>query len=276
LKYQHLYYRAETWVYSLALAAVIIAAFQDLFIPDRPIILISEIVLMFAVLGIIWIGRRQRWHERWIDYRFLAERFRAALFIAMAGVDVAILKPPRHLSLAYSPKDWMVAAFSSVWRLKPSVPASDSSIFEGMKQFLGEAWIEDQIRYHEGTSKRHFGRHQRMTSVSYILFGLTIGVVLVRVLNVGPEFLKTALVFLAVIFPAVAASISAVRTHRDYLRNSMRSAEMAGHLKELKDKMSRAQNRDEFLGLVKETEETMLHENEDWRVVMRFHTIEPT
>jgi len=232
--------------------------------------------LMLAVLGIIWIGRRQRWHERWIDYRFLAERFRAALFIAMSDVDVAILKPPRHLSLAYSTKDWMVAAFSSVWRLKPSVPASDSSMFEGMKQFLGEAWIEDQIRYHEGTSKRHFGRHRRMTSVSYILFGLTIGVVLVRVLNVGPEFLKTALVFLAVIFPAVAASISAVRTHRDYLRNSMRSAEMAGHLKELKDKMSRAQNRDELLGLVKETEETMLHENEDWRVVMRFHTIEPT
>ena len=276
LDYQHLYYRAETWVYSLALAAVVIAAFQDLFIPDRPIILVSEIVLMLAVLGIIWTGKRQRWHEKWIDYRFLAERFRTALFMAVADVDVGILKPPRHLSPAYSPKDWMVAAFSSVWRLKPPVPASDSSTFEGMKRFVCEAWIEDQIRYHEGTSQRHLVRHQRMTTASYILFGLTIGVVLVRVLNVGPQFMKTAFAFMAVIFPALAASITAVRTHRDYLRNSMRSAEMVLHLKEYKDKMSRAQNRDEFLGLVKETEETMLHENEDWRVVVRFHTIEPT
>lgn len=143
-----------------------------------------------------------------------------------------------------------------------------------MKRFVCEAWIEDQIRYHEGTSQRHLVRHQRMTTASYILFGLTIGVVLVRVLNVGPQFIKTAFAFMAVVFPALAASITAVRTHRDYLRNSMRSAEMVLHLKEYKDKMSRAQNRDEFLALVKETEEAMLHENEDWRVIVRFHTIE--
>jgi hypothetical protein len=274
LYFQHLYYQSETFVYSLALAAVMIAAFQVLFLPDQPIILISEIVLMLAVLGIVWIGRRQRWHDRWTDYRFLAERFRSALFMAMADVDVAILRPPRHLSLAYSPKDWMVAAFSSVWRRKPRMPASDAASFEGVKQFLGEAWIEDQIRYHEATSRRHLARHQRMTTVSYILFGLTIGVVLLHVAKVGSHYVETVFAFLAVVFPAIAASITAVGTHRDYLRNSMRSSEMVRHLKELKDKMSRTQNRDEFFELVKETEETMLHENEDWRVMVRFHKTE--
>lgn len=49
---------------------------------------------------------------------------------------------------------------------------------------------------------------------------------------------------------------------------------MVRHLKELKDKMVRVQDYDGFLGLVKETEETMLHENEDWRVVVRFHSPE--
>ena len=39
--------------------------------------------------------------------------------------------------------------------------------------------------------------------------------------------------------------------------------------------MMEVQDYDGFLGLVKETEETMLYENEDWRVVVGFHRIEP-
>jgi len=50
---------------------------------------------------------------------------------------------------------------------------------------------------------------------------------------------------------------------------------MVRHLKELKDKVVQVQDYDGFLGLVKETEETMLHENEDWRVVVGVHRIEP-
>jgi uncharacterized protein (TIGR03382 family) len=276
LYYQHLYYRSETLVYSLALAAVIVASFQSLFLPDIPLILVSEIVLMLAVLGTVWLGRRRRWHERWIDYRFIAERFRSALFMAIAGVDAAVLRPPRHLSLAYSPKDWMVAAFSAIWRLKPGLPPSEPASFENVKQFLAEAWLEDQIRYHEATRERHLARNRRLTVISYLLFGLTVITVLLHIVGVGPNNhnADTVLKFLTVVFPAVASSLGAIRTHRDYLRNSMRSGEMVGHLKELKERMSRTHNRGEFLELVKETEETMLHENEDWRVVVRFHRTE--
>ncbi|MDO8715645.1 MAG: SLATT domain-containing protein [Dehalococcoidales bacterium] len=275
LNYQHLYYRAETLIYALALAAIVIAAFQILFVPDRPVILISEIGFMLAALTIVWVSHRQRWHDKWIDYRFLAERFRSALVMAVANVEVTVLRPLRHLSLAYSPKDWMVVAFTSVWSQRPQLQMSDSSLFEGVKHFLCEAWIEDQIRYHDGTGKRHYRRYQRMAIASYVLFGLTIVVALLHVLNFGSHLLETTFAFMAIIFPAIAASITAIRTHRDYLRNSMRSAEMVGHLKELKEKMVRVQNLDGFLTLVKEAEETMLHENEDWRVVVRFHKTEP-
>ncbi len=275
LNYQHLYYRAETLIYALALAAVVIAAFQILFVPDRPIILISEIVLMLAVLTIVLVSRRRRWHEKWIDYRFLAERFRSALFMAVANVEVTMLRPPRHLSLAYSPKDWMVAAFTSFWSRRPQWQTPDSSLFEGIRHFLCEAWLEDQISYHDGTRKRHYRRHQRMAIASYVLFGLTICAALLHIADIGSHLLGTTFAFMAIIFPAVAASITAIRTHRDYLRNSMRSAEMVWHLKELKDKMVHVQDYSGFLGLIKETEETMLHENEDWRVIVRFHRTEP-
>ena len=274
LRYQHLHYRMETLVYALALAAVAIAAFQVLFVPDQSIILISEVALMLAALAIVGIVRRQRWHTKWIDYRFLAERFRSALFMAVTNINVATLRPPRHLSLSYSSKDWMVAAFSSVWSQRPQFKDSDSSALEGLRHFLCEAWLEDQIRYHDGTRKRHYQRHLRMGRASYVMFGLTICAVLLHIADIGSHLLGSMLAFMAIVFPAIAASITAIRTHRDYLRNSMRSTEMVRHLKELKGEMMLVQDYDSLLGLLKETEETMLHENEDWRVVVRFHVLE--
>jgi hypothetical protein len=273
LRYQHLYYRAESVIYTLAVTAVAIAAFQILFLPQMPIVLTSEVILMLAVLAIVGISRWRRWHNKWVDYRFLAERFRSSLFMALANINVTTLRPPRHLSLAYSPKDWMVPAFISVWSRRPELQVG-TSLFPNLKSFICEAWIEDQISYHDSTKKRHYGRHRRMAVASYVLFGLTICAALLHVANVGSHLLRVFFAFMAITLPAIAASIAAIRTHRDYLRNSMRSDEMARHLKELKGKMMLSQDRSSFLELLKESEETMLHENEDWRVVVRFHTPE--
>jgi hypothetical protein len=144
-----------------------------------------------------------------------------------------------------------------------------------VKNFLCEAWVNDQILFHDATQKRHSRRHQRMTVAAYALFGLTIVAAIFHVARLGPHTLEMVFAFLAVVFPAIAATITAIRTHRDYLRTSMRSGEMARQLKELKEKILQVHRPEEFLALVKEIEETMLHENEDWRVIVRFHIMEP-
>jgi hypothetical protein len=274
LRFRYRYDRTGTLVYLLAAAAILLAAFQIVFLPERPQILIVEVVFMVAVLATYWLSRRQRWHSKWLDYRFLAERFRSALFIAASGLEVAALRPPRHLSLSYSSNDWMVPAFSSVWNRRPQPPVSHSPATEALRDFLGEAWIEDQIRYQDRASKDNSRRHERMAVTSNILFGLTLCAALLHVIGIVPHLFELILGFLIVGLPTAAASITAIRTHRDYLRNSMRSAEMVNHLKELKDQMMRVREREELLRLIAETEETMLHENEDWRVVVRFHVPE--
>ena len=269
LRYQHLHYRAETLVYMLASGAVVVAAFQTIFMPQRRLILILELVLMLAILAIVGLNRRRLWHKKWIDYRFLAERFRSALFMALANMEIQTLRPPKYFKLAYSPKDWMVAAFFSVWSQRPRLEKDDSSMFEKLRTFVSEAWIQDQIQYHDSTQKRHYKRYFRMTVASYTLFALTICITVLLIINIVR--LEPTLALAATILPAIAACIAAIRTQRDYLRNSMRSAEMLEHLEEIKSRISAAQDTISLCNLLKETEETMLHENEDWRVVVRFH-----
>lgn len=270
LRYQHLHYRTESLVYVLALIAVFVATFQILFLPQQPMILIAEIVLMLIILLIFLIKRQRAWHNKWMDYRFLAERFRSALFMALADIDISTLRPPRHLSLAYSPKDWMVSAFISVWSQRPRRKILASSQVEELKCFISKAWIEDQIRYHASSRIQYYRWHHILGIVSNVLYTLTICAVLLHITIIGSDLIGHFLAFSAVVFPAVAASISAIRTHRDYLRNSMRSAEMAHHLKEIKSKMIIAKDYNNFVELMNETEETMLYENEDWRVAVKF------
>lgn len=274
LRYQHLYLKAGGFIYVLAAAAVTVAAAQALFWPDHPRVVLIEVALMAALLGILWFGRRQRWHAKWIDYRFLAERFRSALFLALAGLETLPLRPPRHLSLAYSSKDWMVAAFSSIWAQIPRVSRSFPP-FEPLKRFVLQAWIEDQLIYHKETMKRHGGRHRRLVYVGNLLFAITFVAALLHSMHLGPHWLHNLLAFVAIVFPAVGGALGALRTHREYLRNTSRSSEMVRHLEELKARMMAADSPERFLPLVREAEETMLHENEDWRVVVRFHELEP-
>jgi hypothetical protein len=274
-RFQNLYYKAGSLVYALAAAAISVAAFQALFLSNWPRIVIIELAFIVTVFIIFWLGSRQRWHSKWIDYRFLAERFRSAVFMALANVNVTVLSPPRHLSLSYSSQDWMVVAFFSVWSQLPRLPDPDSSGFKGLKKFLLVAWIDDQIRYHKDKSKRHQRRYRRMYIAGYILFGFTFVAALLHVLQVGPDLFHRLSAFMAIVFPAIAGALGAIRIQREYLRNAKRSTEMVRHLEEIKEQMRTAQNLESFLPLVCEVEDTMLHENEDWRVVVRFHELEP-
>ncbi len=274
LRYQHLHHRAGNLVYVLAAAAIVLATSQILFIPDQPRILIIEVVFMVAALAIVWLSHHHKLHTKWIDYRFLAERFRSALFMAIINMDISIVRPKKQLSPLNSAHEWIVPAFIAVWQGRPRLQDSNSLTIDALKKFLLNAWIEDQIKYHEGTRTRHERRYHRMYWATNILFGLSLIAALLHVLYVGPHLVINFFTLMAISLPAVAGSITAIRTHRDYLRNSMRSAQMVTHLQEIEARIETVQDHDSFLRLVAEIEQIMLHENEDWRVVVQFHKLE--
>jgi hypothetical protein len=274
VRFQHAYYQAESWVYVFALLAVITAITQIQFFPQYPVVLIAEIVFLFAMQLIVIITRNLKWQGKWIDSRFLAERFRTAVFMAAANFNVSTPKPPRYLSLSYSPKDWMVAAFMTVWEQKPHLPALPAESAPMTKKFLAEAWLDDQIKYFEKTARRYQANHRRINYVNYTSFVLTIIIILISVLGIDSAYAGTTLSLLAVIFPAFASTLVALRTRRDYQRISRRYLEMVNHLTELKHRMLETEKPEDFYETVKEIEDTMLHENEDWRVVVRFKKTE--
>ena len=271
LRYQRRYQLAGTTIYSLAAISVAMSAFQVLWHENQAIGFVSaagELMFMFVILWLLWRGAKKKWHSKWIDYRFLAERLRTAFFMHVAGVQIAPTQPPRYLSLSYSATDWMVAAFRAACGAAAGVPASASA---ERQAFVRRAWIADQLAHHRKGSERSHRAHTRLSTIGNALFGLTFAGAALHFLPGNPE---AVLSWVTITFPAFGGALAAIRTHREYHRISARSAEMANHLSDIEERLRGISDSQEFRALLREAEEVMANENADWRVVVRFHELE--
>jgi hypothetical protein len=324
-KYQRKYYLAGISIYSLAAAAVAVAAIQILEsvwwgIP------IAEVLLMVGVLAIIWRENRYKWHHKYIYYRSLAERFRTELFMSFGNVEVGGLSAPRRLSHA-TPGDWITAAFTSIWSELPQFHQPDKTEFDALKKFLSSAWIQGQIDYHDRKHKEHHKKNKLLIRIGTALFAITLLAAMLHLVgnygnkdHAAPHPAEAAthtetsashseaaashgasatpqaggaqksglsaslfdalhryadwLILIAVVAPAVGSALGAIRTHREYHRIATRHKETSRQLKTLKERIINAEDFPALLLLMRETEETMLRENEDWRAVVGSREIE--
>lgn len=278
-RYQRRYVRAGTAIYVLAAASVAAAAYQPVF-RSSVVLSVLGVVLMLAVLSLFAIGTRGGWRERWIDYRFLAERLRTAFYMSVAGAPQSDPRPPRHLSLSHTSTDWMVLAFRSI--LTETGPVQHREILRpGVRRFVDQAWLGDQVSHHRSAARRHQRAHTRLTVATNLLFGITlllalfqvVGLLNGSVLGVSVFDLGT---FLAIVLPAVAAALAGIRSQREFQRNAKRSLEMVNHLEDIRSELAGAETASEFSAGLREAEAAMAEENADWRVVVRFKDLEPT
>ncbi len=82
--FSHLYRNAYVLCYLLAAAAVLIAvigAYVEN--PILKLVLVAlELFVIVAIIQLVRYGSKNAWHERWIDYRLVAESLRHARFLA--------------------------------------------------------------------------------------------------------------------------------------------------------------------------------------------------
>jgi FtsH-binding integral membrane protein len=276
-QYQRRYFYLGNGLFLSAAAAVTAAAAQHIFQPEGTALVWVEIVLMILLLGGLAYGRRRQVHTRWISYRSLAERFRAATFLAVATLGADRQYSSDRAERADTSSDWIRRSSEEAWITRPEASSAPPDI-ERLKRFLDTAWIDDQIGYHQQASMRNEQHDRRFTQAIALLFGVTLLAAILHAasfhgLEVSPQ-LGDWLVLVSIMLPAVAAGLGGIRAQREYLRNSERSARMAHTLQALKSPLERAPDLASVRALARTTGTLMLEENRDWFGTMRFHDIE--
>jgi hypothetical protein len=268
--------RQHAWVgavlYWLSALAVITVATQILFFEGLHKIIYLEVAFMAIILILLSLSRTLQWQTRWIDYRFLAERLRAGLYLRLSGISCERPAPPPYLSLSHSQDDWMVSAFTWIWNQtdRPSVNFGSQ-----LRAFIRSSWVDNQAEWYSTMGERLARRHRLLAAQGYALFGLTLIAGLLHASHTY-ESLTEVLALFAIAFPAVGSALAGIREHRDLHKNSARYSEMAHHLQGISLEIEQSQDAQQLATALNHANEIMLREHQDWRVVILFHRLEPT
>jgi hypothetical protein len=108
-----------------------------------------------------------RWHERWLEYRLLAERFRYLELVLPLSPDAA-QKPPFTPAEPKS-RRWYDHYF--IWRTQGAI-STRVSVSEYREQAL--ALMLEQVRHHDANSSRRGAIGRRLHKVAVLLFFLSL------------------------------------------------------------------------------------------------------
>lgn len=276
--YQHKHSRAVNGVLYLAALAVTVALVQVLFFPEQLWIIGFEIAAMVGVFGLWLSGRRQAWHEKWLRYRYLAERLRIATFTALLGSrrQEAVADP---LPFYRGPQEWLSHTVDAlVTTASRSVAALP---LDPLKAFVRDAWLAEQQTFHRRNASQKTRSARRRHVLGLALFGATLVMALLHLLGVGhyseaqPLVLRPGLwiTFLALVLPVWAGAVHAVTSQLELERVAARSGRMAHALEPLVDRLVYAENHDAVRDVLDATADLMMIETHEWWVLLSFQDI---
>ncbi|GEM_PF-2116434 len=276
---QKLYRRAGVFVYIFSAVSVAAVALATQIHSLSLAAFSMEFFLLATILVIIWLANRRRTHKNWIENRYLAERVRSATFLAVCGAECSTIYVPPFMGAADQSDDWVAMTFNEIWRgVRVSAPGRESC--RDYVAFIRRRWIRDQIKYHRMKWKRAERISHLLERTGHAIFATAIVAALVHILlglqhRWHAEGLEKALTFLAIALPAVGASIGGIRAHREYSRLAKRSRNMTANLKRLNLRLTSVSDFEELHYLLRETEELMMEETQDWMMTMSFAKLEP-
>ncbi len=277
-------FNVTSWAMFLAAAgAVVTVACQVVFAPHQPWIAGIEILLLLLLVLMPLISRRRRLLDRWISYRFLAERLRSGYFLALAGAGTGDRPVPtdRHERAAWSsdPTEvWLRRALEEVTALRPRARIGPSDLGP-LRDYLCDRWIAAQIRYHEKSAREQGRWDSRLFAATGVLFAITAVAAFLHLLGWGEHAGKASelglvLIVLSICVPAIGAALHGIRTQSEFRRHAQRYERMGVLLRQVAADLSRAQSIEWIHEIAADAERVMRAENSDWFGVMRFHDVE--
>lgn len=257
--YSHLYRSAYVFCYFLSAVAVFIAL-GVVFIHDDPhapasgvlgtkaLFVGCELIVIGAIILIVWLGRQRRWHQRWINYRALAELIRHGRFLAFISEFGRLQAGGPNSREA----PWMLWYVRATMR---EIGLPTATFDSAYRQALLGATLKEEIEGPHGQIAYNKNNMKIAHEVDHFLHSLGIGCFVVtllilavflalfgvdRALGIAPiETLllatKPFVTFLSAGLPALGAAVAGIRVHGDFEASSRRSARTLDQLAGLTD-----------------------------------------
>lgn len=236
----------------VALSSLVLQDGEHTQIPEREKWLVAtELLIVASIVMVVWLGRWQRWHDRWLDYRALAEILRHLRFLSLFGQ----YEKSSYAEAAARPGgDWLLWYFRATMRELGLPPGNLGPEYQ--RKILNatvSAELEPQIRYHATSLKRHRMRDLSLHWTGNICF---IGALVLLLPFLGALLVADHLEGLAAaarwipaataLLPALGAAVTGIRFTGEFEGAAERSAKTGAQLDLLHDTYDIALERLDF------------------------------
>jgi hypothetical protein len=239
----------------------------------KPLWVSIELALIGLILVNTFFGVARHWHDRWLDYRHLAERLRHLRYLSLTGSPIILADTERGSNADESWVEW----YASMTQRELGLPTAtaDESYVEAVRVILGEVELAEQKAYHQQNMQRLKKLHRRLHMAGVIAFGAT---ALVCLLFLAVYYLnhemaatwKPWVTSLTALLPAIGAALYGIRVQGDFEGVAQRSRAMVERLEEIESLLQRRPMSFAILSrLAQQTSDSMLAEVADWRLVFR-------
>jgi hypothetical protein len=239
---------------------------------------LTEFALIAFILLITWHGRRKCWHERWLNYRQLAELLRQYCYLSPLGCALATPPPPAHFGSG-ADRSWVDGMFRTIARDLGLAPAIINRDYLASIGKLIESILDDQVGYHQSNSGTLTKLSHRLHHIGTTLFVITLLGCVVHVFSSQITRDSSWFLILATVPPAFGAAFYAIASHGEFARTADRSRAMALELSALQsiDLKNALDSKDDTFAELREAAQriagVMIAETMDWSFVFRYRTL---
>ncbi|GAB4518777.1 MAG: hypothetical protein Tsb0010_03030 [Parvularculaceae bacterium] len=284
--YAEIYRSSYIANYLLSAVAVFLALAALVFGGGKTPWLIAEVVVILTILFITLKGKSDRWHEKWIDYRQLAEQLRHLRYLYIVGGEANESRAPHEYEGGARDRSWVQWLYNAAVR---EMGLADTRCTEEFKRSVSGSYLESeldpQISYHKAKSHSQHRIEHGLHVFGEIVFAATLAaclgylaIILAAEMKLfdGAYELKDALKYWVVMatafLPALGAALLGIRVQGEFSTTAERSEAMGRRLAALRQEMGGrlADGEISMLELQRFVEagaETMLIEIVDWRFV---------
>jgi len=245
------------------------------------IFILAEVITLLAIILVTFFGIRRQWHERWIDYRLLAEHLRQMQFLmALGRATVSVPRFPLSTTEDDPRNSWMYWHLQAIVRHSGMIRVKfDGGYLETVRNFLHEG-IRGQINYHERNAKVIDSLNHRLRDLGIGLFFLAFASALLHLLDhqlhlfMHQPNLGLALTVLTIVGPSFGAALAAIRGQGEFERLVKGSRAMSSQLEALSKNLTAISLGDNDLSstslgeLAVEGAQVMVKDVLNWRLVV--------
>ena len=196
----------------------------------------------------------RRWHEKWIEYRILAERFRYMEILYPIGLDPLKMGAAQKSELG----EWHNAYFAAILDSRTTENTVDLNQY---KIRLKEV-IEGQRRYHFHNAVGSESIHHRLHTMATWLFYGTLAAC-------ASHFVwhNHILTLIAGFFPALAAALHGINASGEYSKNSQISERMHKEIESQLLKLDAANSKELLTEVAMEFHNLVIGEALSWKAM---------